>query len=45
MSWLGSSLSVGVKNDGSKSSSLNARLENGHKPGLGKAGVIFFTVK
>ena len=43
--WLRSSFSVDVTDEGSKSSSLKANLENGHIPGLAKAAAIVSTVK
>jgi hypothetical protein len=45
ISWLRSNFSIGVTDDGSKSSSLKASFENGHVPGLAKAAVIFFAGK
>jgi len=35
--WLRSNYSIGVTDDGSKSSSLKESFENGHVPGLAKA--------
>jgi len=45
ISWLRSSFPIGVTDDGSKSSSLKASLENCHIPGLAKAAIIFFAIK
>ena len=45
ISWLWSSFSIGITDDGSQSSSLKASLENGHIPSLAKGSVVFFAVK